>query len=609
MIKVFPIGGSAVIVTWLLWELDWLGDVPYGATQPKLIVELIAHWAAWQHVIFGFGPLALAVVMALLARLGFLQRWFSGVAFRDFQKAHSQSTDLELVRQRLTKWHASRHPGLAKADEYLEKWSGLLWSRQGLWRCVIFAMGYPVIFLVAVWLITDNGTLGQAVMLPQGLPWVSKFAFTFTIVLLAGCAIALFEFQSTKIGIQDHPVAKIPIVALVLNSVDKFVEYVLQRLTPSRQVASAALYRQYLEGLTKLVIFGSLLAGLGLGVFAFSDAPTATIAVAASVAVVFAVAVFSAVVDAKATTGAFAVAGPMAVAFGFVVASEGIGVAGVAGVASAVIGAVAGAGALLFILDRFDSSNLYSIPITIAMWLVLATWLGAALWVFPQLPQWGITLKSQALHASKVSFCLIFFFCIAPLLNGLSDWVSVNLTRVLLGRYRHSSRRGAVSLLALYFWDLLAAILLTVGLYAALLGVLAFMQSSGWHVDVHKVLLDLQSNPWQGASQWLLLMAITNLLPTLVHTGLWWSNALWSRDKDVHTNLSNAMEAFESYRASPQKYQNGPLLGEADAKNFVYVLKWQKWVDRLMVLGLLAASTWLFTWLIPLGARVLLRWF
>lgn len=178
-------------------------------------------------------------------------------------------------------------------------------------------------------------------------------------------------------------------------------------------------------------------------------------------------------------------------------------------------------------------------------------------------------VDSDRLTAGNISFILLVFFCILPVLNALFDWLSVGVTRLFLRRYAQRGRDSAWLILA----DMVLAVVLTVGLYAAVLALFWWMQRLGWSIDAAALIKRFRENPFDPQVSWLAAMAVTNMLPTLFHLALcvlgWLTRGitLARRDMDKHvTSLALAMGAAPA-AASPLLAANGqPLVPAAQPR-------------------------------------------
>lgn len=222
------------------------------------------------------------------------------------------------------------------------------------------------------------------------------------------------------------------------------------------------------------------------------------------------------------------------------------------------------------------------------------------------LPHWGIGLINGALEVSSAPSNALLFLCLFPLLNGLSDWVSINITRSL-ARYRRANRQGGLSGWGFHALDLGSALLLTLLLYGLILALLWLMGQWGWPVKLRDIVAELQRDPWAGTSQWLLLMAVTNLIPTLVHVGLWLTGAVRSKDASLLSNLGEAVAKVKlSKESNAVIHKDDHVVSQGAALLFVYVLKIQPWLERYTVLSLVIFAVALMALAVPGAAGLLL---
>jgi len=191
--------------------------------------------------------------------------------------------------------------------------------------------------------------------------------------------------------------------------------------------------------------------------------------------------------------------------------------------------------------------------------------------------------------ANSPSFTLLFFLGWLPVLNGLFDFLSVSLTQYFLTRMQEQRW-------TLLWWgiDVLTALLLVFGLYGLVIFLLFAMQWLGWGVDPHAIIQQFLNDP--RSSLWLLLLAMTNILPTLLHWGLGLAG-LWA--DFLGPNARHA-------QAWAQKVLNGQPLGKVDAGDFAdYLLFGQRGFNGVLALCLMSWAVWIFSWLLPQG----LAWF
>jgi hypothetical protein len=113
-------------------------------------------------------------------------------------------------------------------------------------------------------------------------------------------------------------------------------------------------------------------------------------------------------------------------------------------------------------------------------------------------------------NADGAFFGVLFFTVFLPVLNGLFDYFSVGITQIFLARVRDGGNP-----LIWFAADLLAALALVAGLYVVVYFTLFGMEAAGWAISAKKVFSDFMSSP--ASSLWLVFLAITNVLPTLLH--------------------------------------------------------------------------------------------
>jgi hypothetical protein len=187
-----------------------------------------------------------------------------------------------------------------------------------------------------------------------------------------------------------------------------------------------------------------------------------------------------------------------------------------------------------------------------------------------------IRLKPDPFEATSPAFVLFFFLSLLPLLNAFFDFFSVGITQWCLRRMK----RGAWTL---WVWllDIAAALVLVAGLYASVYGALVLMQKIGWGVSPRYVFQQFVDNP--SSSVWLLLLAVTNLLPTLLH----WSVSLIGF---LQERLGN--DAKHAAIWAKQINRDEPL-SAADADSFArYLLSGSHWCSVALMVALAAWASW-----------------
>ena len=228
-----------------------------------------------------------------------------------------------------------------------------------------------------------------------------------------------------------------------------------------------------------------------------------------------------------------------------------------------------------------------------ALWLILPLIaVSAPLW----LPRMTLTVPNWE-HVAQKSFGLVFFFGLVPWLNALSDWLSVGATQFLSSKYKVSG-----GLKWILFLDAAIAFSLTVSLYVACIGALYVMRAIGWEgVEPTALINAFQGNVnwnFDSPALWLVMLAFTNLLPTLAHFG--WS--LWACFMNW---LSPEHERVEGWLMTIANSPKGSGLLTDDAEEFARYLLLDHWVSTAVILSFLPPVVWIYIWAIPR----LVNWF
>lgn len=126
------------------------------------------------------------------------------------------------------------------------------------------------------------------------------------------------------------------------------------------------------------------------------------------------------------------------------------------------------------------------------------------------MPLWAAT-KHLGTHG--VSFVFLTFICLLPLFNALCDWISVGATRAFIRRYLD----GRMKVWQFLVLDGLIAVVMMLALYVGTVGLFLAMQHWGWPVDARALLAAFRADPVSPQASWVTAMAVTNLLPTLLH--------------------------------------------------------------------------------------------
>ncbi len=130
--------------------------------------------------------------------------------------------------------------------------------------------------------------------------------------------------------------------------------------------------------------------------------------------------------------------------------------------------------------------------------------------------------ENRVLREDGLVFVVLVFLGLLPILNAVFDTISVVVTRAFLRRYLATGRG--------WFWmtvvDLLVAVGLTVLLYWSVMHLFEVLQWLGWRIDAKGMRDQFRADPTNPQVSWILAMALTNIIPTLLHlslavAGLW----------------------------------------------------------------------------------------
>lgn len=150
-----------------------------------------------------------------------------------------------------------------------------------------------------------------------------------------------------------------------------------------------------------------------------------------------------------------------------------------------------------------------------------------------------------------------------PILNAIFDWFSVSVTQYFLNKYHFHNW----SLVFLVFADVLSALVLVALLFAILLAAIVMMNNWGWEIHATQWLKDFVDDPWTPSSLWIFLMAITNLLPTLIHVFL----ALWG------VLCGRLLSNYKDMSKWCKQVQDGNPLSPSEATDFANHLHVDTW--------------------------------
>jgi hypothetical protein len=357
---------------------------------------------------------------------------------------------------------------LAWADAWFNRHlGGEIWTYAVFIRLFSFAVAYPMVFILAMWVLTDVGQMGRATILPSyGLGWVGFVKRLGVCFLLA---LPIFPWIIARI-FRPHWVK--------LHSGTKH-------------------HRKWLIPSVLLFLIGQVsLASLGMFPFTFTL-----------------ILVLGFLLRAAANDRT---SGPILFAFIFSVAVMGAFPTGVGDEVSVwafviVVSTVSAAASLMdTFLEKRDALGLarhqfFAVGgITVCLALVLF----AAVFLGPQ-----FAANSNWFGATEIAFTMVLFLGILPLCNALFDWLSVSVTRMCL-RQIAAKLHWAVGLILL---DIALGLALTVGLFALVLKILQWMQAAGWGIDAQAMVAAFRADPLDPQVSWIAMLALTNMLPTLIH--------------------------------------------------------------------------------------------
>ena len=270
---------------------------------------------------------------------------------------------------------------------------------------------------------------------------------------------------------------------------------------------------------------------------AFAVAFAFAVAVDGAFAVAFAVAV------AVAGAVAFAVAGAGAVAFAFAVAVA-VAFAGAVAVAVAVAGAVAGAVAFAF-AGAGAGAGAFAVALVVAFAFALAFAFAFAILItysyflkkgnrllfyilyFSFLVVCiGVFLAQPWLPVNELSFGILLFLVVLPIINSILDWLSLGVTRLLLKKSLRAPTH--IKKAGYYLLDFVAALItllvLIFSLFLVIKGMslaagLSALEQPAYYLGALWQRID--SRPvWQtllSPDGWVFMMIFSTFLPSLLH--------------------------------------------------------------------------------------------
>jgi hypothetical protein len=378
--------------------------------------------------------------------------------------------------QSVSSWHTS----LDWAEKWFSRHLGAeIWTYKGFNRLLLFALVYPLAFLLLTWLLTDAGQIGPLTVMPS--------------------------FGKDTIGFLKRLVVTI-LVPLPALPVVWILKYRRQWMPEPGRIVGLFVYCAFLV----LII---VLAVLSLIFFRTVDAwrnAGAIIGVGLVVSIMVAIllAQAAAVNDTKNDEYRIAML-PVAV---IVTASAFATLVGVGPSIVIAAGATSEFFVMLLLLKWLATRPIRKLGDhlkAVCTVLVLLTLHLLLVVIFTP----TLTITPTEVAASSTSFALILFFGLLPLSNALFDWISIGATRHFLRKISAGSH-WAIGLIAV---DVLLGLLLTAGLFLFVLYILKIMQVSGWGVDAAVMVTQFRANPLDPQVSWIAMLALTNMLPTLIH--------------------------------------------------------------------------------------------
>ena len=396
----------------------------------------LAAWL-WGQGLWSLLPMAGALLLACHLYLLDKRLPWLNTAYNDLDALNQgKAEQFSHLHAKLSKYAApstSTAFGLHNTERHIARWLGAdIWTLAAFNRLLLFAVAYPMLFLLISWAWTDQGSLG-------GVEIFKSFGPDYG-ARMQRCLLA---------------------AALVASVCAPYflVKFVRHRLSQSPR------WGAYAESIAVVVAS----SGAGAGAVAVAPAP--------------------------AGAGAGAGAGASAV-------GVGVGVAVAVAVAAFVIfatellnkrAAISGARQALPLLGTWAS--------------YICLLLGASI-VAPNL-----AASSPTATRLGQSFALLLFLGILPYVNAWFDWLSIGLTRWFLRQMHAHSVWSALWVVL----DLVSALLLTLGLFALVFFILQSMQALGWPVDAAAIKQAFRDDPFDPQVSWVAMLALTNLLPSLMY--------------------------------------------------------------------------------------------
>ena len=374
--------------------------------------------------------------------------------------------------------------------------------------CLTWAFIYPIMLGLLFWLGSNQDISGFGVFPPieEGRFWKAPLVP----ILIVGMTYSFYKFYKED-GVKG----------LIWLAFAVAVAFAVA-------FAFAFAFAFAVDGAFAVAVDGAFAFAVAFAVaFAFALA----LAVAGAVAVAFAVAVAVAGAGAVAVAVTFAGAGAGAFAFAFAVALA---------VAFAGAGAFAGAFAILITYSYFlKKGNRLLFYILYFSFLVVCI---------------GVFLAQPWLPVNELSFGILLFLVVLPIINSILDWLSLGVTRLLLKKSLRAPTH--IKKAGYYLLDFVAALITLLVLIFSLFLVIKGMSLAAGLSALEQPAYDLgalwqriDSRPvWQtllSPDGWVFMMIFSTFLPSLLH-GLAFGGFLLTITQPDRSKISR----FVSYTAT-----------------------------------------------------------
>ncbi len=378
--------------------------------------------------------------------------------------------------QSVSRWHTS----LDWAETWFSRHLGSeIWTYTGFNKLLILALIYPLAFLLLTWLLTDAGQIGPLTVMPSFGRDTIGFLKRLVVIMLI-------------------PLPALPVVWIL--------KYRRQWMPEPGRIVGLFVYCAFLVLILVLTV-------LSITFFQTIDAWSnagAIIGVGLVLSMMVAILLAQMVAANDTKNDEYRVA---MLPVGVIVTASTFATLG--GIGSSIVIAAGTLSEFFVMLSLFRW--LATRPIrklgdhlkAVCIVLILLTLHLLLVVVF--LPT--LTITPTEVVASSTSFALILFFGLLPLSNAIFDWISIGATRHFLRKISAGSN-WTVGLITV---DVMLALLLTAGLFILVLSILKIMQISGWGVDAAMMVTQFRANPLDPQVSWIAMLALTNMLPTLVH--------------------------------------------------------------------------------------------